>query len=255
MNVPQETAFVETSVFRVINAALTRSERSTWNALVIGAPGVGKSRAIAEIVARAATVDLIPAIATMEVTPGLGSATFELLNEVADIAGVMRGKSLAQIERRLMQEGWYRVRVIIFDEAQNLSLKAARTLLAISEATGRRMIFVGNPHVLQLVNSVQAGIQQISRRLPIRETIDAIDNTDADLIASTFGCEGMDTFRAVREIAQSSHADGIVKVLQEARIFAELAGSSTINARHVANALDIFPQFRSAAPRRRPVKS
>ena len=180
-------------------------------------------------------------------------SVFSLLDEVSEAVGVGSARSLADLERKLRgSRPWHGMAsTIIFDEAQNLSLKAARILLGISEHAGYRMVFIGNPEVLKLVNSQLAAIQQVSRRLPIRETIAGITEDDADRLASVLGCEGMDAFHLVREIAGVGHADGVVTVLHAARKIAGGERGSAIRRQHLVTALELFPQFRRRAPPRR----
>ena len=240
---PVETVpFVETSVSRLIFDVIDRAERYKMNALIMGAPGVGKSHALREALRLSDELEG-PNVALITVTGMVGSSVLALLDEVSEHLGVHSSKRIAGTMLRIKKNVRFWP-VVIFDEAQNMTLKAAREMLFISEEANVRMIFCGNGEMLKLVNSAQAAIQQISRRLPIREEIKCILDGDADLIASEFGVEGMDAYAVCRDLGRRFHADGIVKVLTVAR---DRAGESrTVRAEHIREAFDLFPQFRSA---------
>ncbi len=141
-----------------------------------------------------------------------------------------------------VQQG-QRIPVLLFDEAQNLADRVARDLLALSEQAHVQMLFLGNDEVLKFVNSQKAAIQQIARRLPIREEIDCILDADADLLAGQYAVEDPEALRLCRTLAETHHADGIGKVLPIARAVADAAGSQKVNVDHLREALSLFPHF------------
>ncbi|WP_430914102.1 hypothetical protein, partial [Methylobacterium sp. sgz302541] len=183
-----------------------------------------------------------PSVGLVTVTGVIGASTMAVFEEVAPHLGVKPAYSIAATLKRLCREARF-APVMLFDEAQNLTLRSARELLAISEEARIQMLFLGNAEVLKLVNSSQAAIQQIARRLPVREEIDCILDTDADLIAAAYDVEGMDAFRLCRELARVRHADGLGKVLPPARAIAEEAGSKVVRVDHLREALSTFPHF------------
>lgn len=235
--------FLATSVATTIFSTIARCLRAGHNGLVIGASGVGKTRVLEEAVRRSENLEG-PRTALVTITGVIGSSTMAIYEEVCPHLGVRPATSIYGTQRRLMKEACFSP-VILFDEAQNLTLKAARDLLEISKKSHVPMVFCGNAEALKLVNSAQAAIQQISRRLPVREEITCILDDDADLIASHFGVEGMDAFAACRALGRVFHADGIVTVLLEAR---EQAGDPkrTIRLPHIRAAIDMFPHFKAA---------
>ncbi|WP_082173162.1 ATP-binding protein [Methylobacterium platani] len=236
-----ETPFVHTSAAGVIFDAINRCLRFGQNGLITGKPGVGKTRALQEAVRRSDALEG-PSVGLVTVTGVMGNSTMAVFEEVAPHLGVKPANSIAATMKRLCREACF-APVMLFDEAQNLTLRSARELLTISEDARIQMIFLGNDEVLQLVNSKQAAIQQIARRLPVREEIDGILDDDADLIASRYDVEGMEAFRLCRELANVRHADGLGKVLPVARHLALKMGHKTVQASHLREALITFPHF------------
>ncbi|MFC7663306.1 AAA family ATPase [Methylorubrum suomiense] len=242
MQASRDTPFVMTSAASVVFAAIDRCQRFGHNGLVVGAPGVGKTRALEEAVRRSGTMEG-PPVGLVTVTGVMGNSTMALLEEVAPHLGVPTVYGVAATLKRLCSDAGPFPPILLFDEAQNLSLRAARDLLAISEQARVQMLFLGNDEALKLVNSQKAAIQQIARRLPVREEIDCILDADADLIAGQYDVEGPEAFRLCRALAEVRHADGIGKVLPTARALADAAGSRTVKVDHLREALALFPHF------------
>ncbi|MEH3147257.1 MAG: ATP-binding protein [Methylobacterium frigidaeris] len=236
-----EMPFVHTSAAGVIFNAIDRCLRFGQNGLITGAPGVGKTRALQEAVRRSNTTEG-PSVGLVTVNSVMGASTMALFEEVAPHLGVKPAYSISATLNRLCREACF-APVMLFDEAQNLTLRSARELLNISEQARIQVLFIGNNEVLNPVNSKQAAIQQIARRLPVRDEIDCILDDDADLIASGFGVEGMDAFQLCRELARTRYADGLGKVLPVARYLAQEQGRSTVQISHLQQALVTFPHF------------
>lgn len=232
--------FLPTSVATVIFSTIERCLRFGQNGTIIGTAGVGKTKALEEAVRRSEALEG-PRTALVTVTGAIGASTLAIFEEVCPHLGVRPAPSIAETQRRLMRDACF-APVVLFDEAQNLTLKAIRDLLEISKTSRIPMVFCGNAEILKLVNSAQAAIQQISRRLPVREEITSIDDADADLIAGHFGVEGMDAFHLCRELGRVFHADGIVTVLKAAQ---HVVGAKTIRLHHIREALEIFPHFKA----------
>lgn len=236
-----ETPFVMTSAAGVVFGAIERCIRFGHNGLIVGAPGVGKTRTLLEAVRRSDALEG-PAVALVTVTGSMGNSAMALFDDIAPHLGVKPAYSISATLKRLSREACF-APVMLFDDAQNLSLRALRDILSISEAAHIQMIFLGNDEVLKIINSKQAAIQQIARRLPVREEIPCILDTDADLIASRYDVEGMEAFRLCRELARVHHADGLGKILPVARAVAEEAESKVVRLDHLREALSTFPHF------------
>ncbi len=235
-----ELPFIYTSVAKIVLSTIYRCRRFGQNGLIIGEAGVGKTRALDKAVKNGEAGDG-PAVALVTVTGVMGASVMALLDEIAPHLGVKPATSIAATQKRLMKQTYF-TPLLLFDEAQHLSNKAVRELLFVSEKAKVQMLFCGNADMLRLVNSRQAAIAQVSRRIPIREEIDCIDDDDADKIANHFDVEGMEGYRVCRQLGQAFHADGIAKVLAIARD--RLApGRKTIQSKDIREALALFPHF------------
>ena len=237
----RDTPFVMTSAAGVVLDAIDRCERFGHNGLVVGAPGVGKTRALEEAVRRSETMEG-PLVGLVTVTGMMGGSAMAVMKEVAPHLGVRTVYGVAETHRLLCTQA-NSFPVLLFDEAQNLSLRLVRDLLTISEQARVQMLFLGNDETLKFVNSQKSALGQIARRLPVREEIDCILDADADLLASQYGVEGPEAFRLCRALAEAHHADGIGKLLPIARAIAEAAGSETVQVGHLREALSHFPHF------------
>lgn len=240
-----EAPFLPTSVATRLFSVVDRCICMRGNGLILGAPGIGKTVAITEAMRRSDTMEG-PEVAVLKVEPAYGQSAMVLLDELAPLLGVEAARSVADTVRRLKRDVYFRP-LVIFDEAQNLSLRIVHQLLSISEDTGVRMLFVGNPEAVKLVNSGIADVRLISRRLAHRDEIMAITDEDADLIAGYFGVEEMDGFRLCRRIGMAFHADGIVQVLRDARF--RRGGAGTIRPPEIEASIDSFAHIRAGLAR------
>ena len=231
--------FVETSVARRILDTIQLAQEMRTNAAIVGAPGVGKTAALKAFAAKNRHAYLFT------VTQVLSGSLQALLRALCDELGVVPGGSIHDVESRLLKF-YYSTPVVILDEAQNLPLKSLRQLLHLSVADEGDIVFIfcGNSEVLKRVNTDQGAFAQISRRVPFRETVDSIQDEDADLLTNSFGVEGLDAYEMMRSLGAAFHAGGIVDVLKAARRFSE---TPAIRAENIRDAIDLFPpQYRAA---------
>ena len=236
-----ELPFLRTSVAELLMIVRDRCLRNGRCGLVIGPAGSGKTRALQQMVFEGEQA-LAPEAYLVTVTGVTGNSMKAIFDDICPILGVQPARDIADTQRRLNKlEGGP---VLFFDEAQNLTLRPIRELLAISEATGIIMVFCGNAEALQLVSSKQAAIQQISRRLPIREEIQCIQDSDADLIADHFRVVGDQARQICRTIGHVFHADGVAQVLTYAR--QQLSPGAPVQVDDIMDAIEMFPQFRRA---------
>lgn len=135
-----------TSVWTMVSAAIDRCLSGRQSGIVIGTPGTGKTKALEEAVRRAENLEG-PRAALITVTAVIGGSTMALYDDLAPHLGVDRASSIAATQKRLMRSAEYRP-VVMFDEAQNLTLKSARDLLEISRTAQIPMLFCGNDDVL-----------------------------------------------------------------------------------------------------------
>ena len=231
--------FIETSVVRRITETIELSRAMFWNAAITGAPGIGKTLTIQRYV----QADELN-VGYLEVRPLIGGSMNLLLEALGAVVGVQRYGSIVDLERALRRE-WFEKRVVIVDEAQNIKLNKLRQLLHLSmEDDGPFVfIFVGNDQMLKQTRTGEAAMLQVNRRIKQQVSLTAIDDDDADAVATDAGVEGIEAFKLLRKIGARFHVDGIVTVVRLAR---ELSRSKTLRIEHLHDALEYLPQFRSA---------
>ncbi|WP_066718658.1 MULTISPECIES: AAA family ATPase [Hyphomicrobiales] len=237
--------FVETEVSRLIFDVIEDARENTICAAIVGNPGVGKTMALEAYQASHPKARVVTATAVMS------GSMLALFKHVAYELGVYPDKGLSDLQQRLFGCDFTGAALLI-DEAQNLPLKAVRELLYLWEKCDLPLIFCGNAEVLKRVNVDHGAFAQISRRVPRREQINGILDSDADAITNTFGVEGMDCYALMRKIGAKFHADGVVQVLTRARRIA--AQRSSIRLHDIHDALELMPAFKAAlADKRRRV--
>lgn len=237
--------FVKTSVSERILNLVNLACASGDNAAILGVAGCGKSFALrhyfdgnGDDACRMFTVD-----------SSVGHNSTYLIEQLCDSYGVQAGKSRAESLRRFIshaQDYFYGDRqVIVFDEAQNLKIDFFKDLanLSCDHALNITVVFCGNPNLLKTTNSSKADFLQRDRRVKQRTLINMIEDADADALAKAFGVEDAEVCRMARAIGAHFYIDGVVTILQAAR---RCADGKPIRAQHAREALDLFPQYRSA---------
>lgn len=236
MTVPIPLA--ETSIKALVYQTIKTARSRCWNAAIVGAAGVGKTRAIA------AYTESHPGTGLLTASDALGRAPRDLWSQISNELVGSSGGTTAQIQHDLFAYDFKNVALII-DEAQNLPPAQLREILHLNDRAKLTIIYCGNWEVLKRANTRKGAWEQIVSRIdPLFEVVDGILDEDADAIASAFGVSDACAFPLLRGIGQKHHARGIVHVLEVAR---DRAGvGKTINAAHVREAIALFPQYRTA---------
>ncbi len=105
-----------TSAAQVVLTTIDRCERFGHNGLVIGAPGVGKTRALEEAVRRSDTMEG-PPVGLVTVTGLMGKSAMALLQSVAPHLGVRTVHNVAATLKLLCSKAGL-FPILLFDEAQ-----------------------------------------------------------------------------------------------------------------------------------------
>jgi DNA transposition AAA+ family ATPase len=235
-----DVPFVETSVSRDIFRLASLAIAAGSNIRFVGAPGVGKSRALAAFAGSRNDV------AMARLTPACRSLK-AMMATICGALGIYGDGPPLEMARRICVHDWPYAAVIL-DEAQYLDEERMDQLAHMSATDEGRLVFItcGNPHAKQVADTNTGKHAGISRRFMRPPAIDGITQADADAITNAFGVEGMDAYRLMRAVGAVHHADGIVNVLR----FARLAGAKTITARHIESTLQALPQYRPAPAKR-----
>jgi DNA transposition AAA+ family ATPase len=241
--------FIETSVYRIIESVADRALRLHWTAVITGAPGVGKTRALQELAERRPAVDGggRAAVTIIEVNSSLGQTARGLITVVANALGYSWYHSSYETLRDIRPRD---NEILIFDEAQNIKANLLRDLLTLNENRGLAMMFCGNDRMLKYTHSADSALEQIGSRFHLTENILGVSADDADRITNYFNVEDKAVYLKMRDIAAVRHARGVVKVL---RLAQDIAGArQPIRMSHVEDALDQIPHLSRAVPSRRP---
>jgi len=239
---------VETSVYRSICATIDMAMEMRENAIIIGAPGVGKTIAL-----KAYTSDCVN-IARLTITKSTARRMKDILANLCEEMDIpaWRCESVREFDlyiKRFHIGEW----VVIVDEAQALPNDTLRELLTFSPLDDGplQFVFCGNDESLKQINAESGALAQISRRIKYRAIINSIYDDDSDALTKSFDVVDAKAYEKMRAVGRHFHADGVVSVLNLAQRF---AGQKTIELSHILDALDILTQYRSALeakPRRR----
>ncbi|BBF92911.1 ATP-binding protein [Blastochloris tepida] len=240
--------FIETSVYRIIESVADRALRLQKPALITGAPGVGKTRALQELADRRGMVGAWrPAVTIIEVSSTLGQTARGLITAVANALGHQWYRSADDTLRDICISD---DEMLILDEAQNIKANLLRQLLTLNDSQGLTMMFCGNDRMLKYVHSADSALEQAGSRFYLAENILGISAEDADRITNYFNVEDKSVYMKMRDIGAVRHARGVVKVL---RIAQDIAGArQPIRLSHVDDAIDQIPQLVRAVSLRRP---
>jgi DNA transposition AAA+ family ATPase len=157
--------FVETSIVRDIEGAVTYARETKRAAAIIGRPGIGKTVALERIAAIArggATYVRISA------TQGTGKAAFRLLADAFDVARAGR-ESTDSLWRGLEDYfasalSWNTDECLLVDEAQQLDLNVLKELVDLPSRFGFPVIVCGNADLLKRSRVDRGAYEQIASR-------------------------------------------------------------------------------------------
>lgn len=233
--------FCETTIAKSIRTTVNHVRQLGFNAVIIGPPGVGKTLSLKHYAAGFAGAYMFTASAS------IGKAARLIFRQLCDALRVGDGGGFADIQQRLFKYD-LSGRAIIIDEAQNLNLQGIRELLYLSDLARMSVVFCGNEQVLKRATVNTGPFAQIGSRIPYRTELPSLQPEDADVIANSFGVEGVDAYALMRAVAEHHQARGVSCVLQAARV---LVGSGkVIKAAHIREIFDRFPQYRPVQRKR-----
>lgn len=198
---------------------------------IVGRAGTGKSTAL-RMIAKERRYHYVEAEYASKNVEGLYAAILRDCAELYDIPK-WRAKKVAAVEE-LLAPSWYGLmphekpapKALIVDEIQQLELTALRQLLQTAERSGALLVLAGNERgLVSGRNRPKEDLEPITSRLSIPIKIEGCTITDCELIASQFGVEGMQAFRACSNYGIEHNLRELVSLLEIAR---QLAIGSTV---------------------------
>lgn len=206
--------FIDTTTAKRVMQGLAFAQTAGTMALVYGAPGVGKSRAIAEYASQHEHVW----VAT--ISPS-GSGILPALEAVAEACGV--DAAAGSGARRLARTIGARVSglsgLLIIDEAQHLSLAALEELRSIHDACGVGLALAGNEIVYtRLTGGARAAhFAQLFSRVGMRVHVRTPESMDVEKVAARFGvAEERSVALLVRVSQRPGALRGVIQILRAA---------------------------------------
>ena len=211
--------FIETSIFRAIDGAVTYARATKRAAAIIGPPGIGKTVALERI---AATVGRATYV-RISATQGTGKAAFRLLADAFDIARAGR-ESTDSLWRGLEDHFasiayWKTQEFLLVDEAQQLDLNVLKELVDLPSRFGFPVIVCGNADLLKRSRVDRGAYEQISSRCAKRLLLKAPLDEDLVSIAVDFDVYGADARAAAVAYGQNTSIRELVQLLEDARAF------------------------------------
>lgn len=193
----RDPGFVLTRTAERILYALDHAQHVPDIAAIAAVPGTGKTRACEEQRRRRPNVVL----ATMRPSSSSVPAT---LAAVLEAAGEPEAKGTPQALRRRLLERLSRGSdtLVIVDEAQHLSLKAADELRSLHDGAGIGLALVGDQHLMTIFQSAAQLVSRVGMRHKQAKAL----VEDVDTLAAAWGVEGREALAFCREIARRSGA-------------------------------------------------
>lgn len=248
----EQLPFLRTRTSKLIEGYITRTRKRHEAAVIMGPPGVGKTATLEYLAANNSYVKLIT----------ITAANSTLRTSLCEIANAFQFSSLwksAHDVMRVLQDGLGRDRFhgdcLLIDEAQNLDLKAFRTILEVHYVSRLPMIFVGNEYVLKRTREELGAFGQAEDRVTRFPPLQ-IHPEDVHAFGLHYNVEGRDAYYYLESFALPRSLRKLCRVLSEARNLAGPRGS--IRLSHLRDAVaflhgedeerGLFKLHRSAAP-------
>ncbi len=214
--------YVELSTSKAIQTALWQARETGDPSLVIGRSGVGKSAAIAEILADGQALGC-----TMTAAYHDRTGIYRMLLEVYGIHAPRRGTT-KELSERVYGEirGRYEdIEPLIIDEYQGIELTALRELLKVQDALGMALVLVGNGETIaeRRKTEQQEAMEQIINRYGLTVRIDGLLDSDFEALADEWMVEPTPHTRAaVQAYGRRFSLHQLTMLLRQARELAAI---------------------------------
>jgi DNA transposition AAA+ family ATPase len=238
---PAEVQFVETPGALEFLEVFTLAQHLPDMAVVVGAPGIGKSMAAQHY---AATT---PAVYRIIASPAVIGPR-AVLDEVARAMGLLPQGALHNLQNDIIRRLRHTGALLIVDEAQELQPAALNQLRALHDQAGVGIALLGNETVMSRVDGGgRPEFAQLSRRVGRRLLRKGLRAGDAAAVLDAAEIEDAEMRRLLMAVAKRPGALGVMrKVLTLARIAASRAGEE-LSARHIELADASLARPREAA--------
>ncbi|MEL6478108.1 MAG: AAA family ATPase [Pseudomonadota bacterium] len=234
---PTEPGFLATPIGNRITSVLNLAHHSPDMAVIAGAPGVGKTMAAREYMARHNNVHLV----TMD--PEMTSPN-RLLAEVMHVIGLPE-KSPTQMRYKLEEHLRNTRSLLIIDEAQHLQPKALDMARSLHDRMEIGVVLMGNHGFFAATKSQSRtdGFAQFFSRVGARVRIDAPTEKDIDVVLDGWGVSDAKSRKVLHDVASKMWAlRGLKKTMHAAADLAASEGSE-MTATHIRQAWATLNHF------------
>ena len=245
-NPPDAAAFCETPTAGAILDICRIAQNRGWMGAIVGAPGIGKSQALAHYAA--ATPDV--AMATMTATTASLTGSLARVFEAIEGDGPVRHSRPATLfdaivaAIRTKPGGRY---LLIVDEAQELSPAALNELRFIHDETGCGIVVAGNPDVIGQFREghgrrgrgrVRPAFLQVDRRIAIRRDFRRPMPEDVPALARHLGVTDTGAIEALTQLGRYGH--GLALPANAIALARDFAGGQPVDRAAVETAVDLM---------------
>lgn len=176
-NYKRDFDFVETSVYRQLEAGFTITDLRGEIRVAIGASGIGKTTAIKHLQENDKTIILVEAYKGMQRN--------RLMVKIANGAGWRLDGKFDNMFSRLVSRLEGTNRPIIIDEAEHLNVQGLDALRRINDFTGCPILLCGMPILLKNLQDFQQDYGYIYNRTSIPIVLDPLTAEDTDKMIAT----------------------------------------------------------------------
>lgn len=232
--VPAAPAFVETPTAEAVMFQLRGAQQMQTIAVVVGAPGIGKTEAIRAY--RRAS----PNVWVVTGHPSMASPR-AVLDEMCRVLGLLDNRALHRTHRSIVDRLRGTGALIVVDEANHLTSAALEQIRAIFDEGGIGVALVGNATVLSRLqgagNSRTAEFAQLFRRVGLRLTEDRAHRArlrrDIDALAGAWGVQDDKILRLLQAVGRKPGALGNVTMTLKMAHLLAAGAEEPLAPRHI----------------------
>lgn len=230
---PANPGFVMTRTASEIIDVLEAAQSLGRMAVVVGAPGTGKTMAFRQY---RRTYPQVVWIATMQPCHTTSSA---VLREIAVTLGLPQEHAAADISRSITRRLTDTQGLLIIDEAQHLPPQALDQVRSIHDVAEIGVVLGGNAGLMTKLGAIQRipDLAQIFSRIALRYDRKRVLKADATALLDAWGIQNEAARTELLGIAMKpGGARVMVHVLTQAFVMASAAGDTDVALKHVQDA-------------------
>lgn len=228
---PPAPSFVMTPTAAKVMTALQHAQVLSDMALVVGAPGVGKSAAAQQYAATTPRVTIATA------SPAVRSVSAILSTIIIGLTGRAPTYRVRIECTNFIRQHLAAGALLVIDEAQHCDFEALEELRAIHDATSCGLVLMGNASVLTRIEGAQRdpAYAQLFGRAGWRVKLDGSAQADVAPVLETMGVTAPDVVNYCQQIAARDSLRVVVKVVRGALMLSRGARED-LNPHHLAAA-------------------